>query len=196
MSDKIDRVVTNRWLALPIFAVVMVIVYYISVTTVGTLATDWVNDGVFGEGWHLLSIGSKEYGEASEAYELDQSRIEAYIEAAGNAGIDTANVEAALSFDAEAYDSEAEASAAEAEADAALAEFSADAEAAGVTGTLEILDEEGNVDETLSVTSADFNAAVAAEEPDPADYGVWVPGIPALLGNLLESLNTADCSTA
>ncbi len=56
VSDKIDRVVTNRWLALPIFAVVMVIVYYVSVTTVGTWATDWANDGVFGEGWSFFGI--------------------------------------------------------------------------------------------------------------------------------------------
>ena len=55
-SDKIDRVVTNRWLALPIFAVVMLIVYYVSVTTVGAWATDWANDGVFGEGWNLFGI--------------------------------------------------------------------------------------------------------------------------------------------
>lgn len=55
-SDKIDRVVTNRWLALPIFAVVMWLVYYVSVSTVGTWATDWANDGVFGEGWKLFGL--------------------------------------------------------------------------------------------------------------------------------------------
>ncbi len=56
VSDKIDKIVTNRWLALPIFAVVMFIVYYISVTTVGTWATDWANDGVFGDGWSLFGL--------------------------------------------------------------------------------------------------------------------------------------------
>ncbi len=56
-SDKIDQIVTNRWLALPIFAVVMFIVYYVSVTTVGGIATDWANDGVFGDGWYLFGIG-------------------------------------------------------------------------------------------------------------------------------------------
>ena len=60
-SDKIDRIVTNRWAALPIFAVVMFIVYYISVTTVGTWVTDWTNDGLFGEGWHLLGIAGSDY---------------------------------------------------------------------------------------------------------------------------------------
>ena len=58
LSDKIDRIVTNRFLALPIFAVIMYIVYYVSVTTVGTIATDWANDGVFGDGWHLFGIKS------------------------------------------------------------------------------------------------------------------------------------------
>ncbi|PXV89179.1 ferrous iron transport protein B [Lachnotalea glycerini] len=55
-SDKIDQIVTNRWLAIPIFAAIMFIVYYVSVTTVGTWATDWANDGVFGDGWNLFGI--------------------------------------------------------------------------------------------------------------------------------------------
>ena len=55
-SDKIDKIVTNRWLALPIFAVIMFIVYYVSVTTVGTWVTDWANDGVFGDGWSLFGL--------------------------------------------------------------------------------------------------------------------------------------------
>ena len=67
-SDKIDRVVTNRWAALPIFAVIMFLVYYISVSTVGTWATDWANDGVFGDGWHLFGIGSSDYDEAMTDY--------------------------------------------------------------------------------------------------------------------------------
>ncbi len=55
-SDKIDKVVTNRWLALPVFALVMIVVYTVSVTTVGTWATDWANDGVFGDGWSLFGL--------------------------------------------------------------------------------------------------------------------------------------------
>ncbi|MDR1377353.1 MAG: ferrous iron transport protein B [Synergistaceae bacterium] len=55
-SDKIDRVVTDRWLALPLFALVMFFVYYVSVTTVGSWATDWANEGVFGEGWYLFGL--------------------------------------------------------------------------------------------------------------------------------------------
>ena len=68
VSDKIDRVVTNRWLALPIFALVMCLVYYVSVTTVGSWATDWTNDGLFGDGWHLFGIGSSAYDDAINEY--------------------------------------------------------------------------------------------------------------------------------
>ena len=85
-SDKIDRVVTNRWAALPIFAVVMFIVYYVSVTTVGDWATNWANDGVFGDGWHFLGIGSSSYSEAADAYVEPGAIKEAFLEAAAEAG--------------------------------------------------------------------------------------------------------------
>lgn len=154
-SDKIDKVVTNRWLALPIFAVVMFIVYYISVTTVGTWVTDWTNDGLFGEGWHLLGIGSAEYNEASEEYVIPGATIEAFEAAAEEAGLDPAT-------------------------------------AADLTATAEILDEEnGEVTESFGVTYEDYMAALEIEEPDPANYGVWVPGIPVLIGNGLEAINCA-----
>lgn len=113
-SDKIDRIVTNRWLALPIFAVVMIIVYYISVTTIGTMATDWANDGVFGDGFHLVGIGDSEYAAAVEEYE-------AAVSAAEETGVE-----------------------------------------------------------------------VTLEEPDPADYGIWVPGIPVLAEQGLEAANAPD----
>jgi ferrous iron transport protein B len=87
-SDKIDRVVTNRWAALPIFAVVMFIVYFVSVTTVGSWATDWANDGVFGDGWHLFGIGSSAYAEAGEAYTEPGSIKDAFEAAAEEAGIE------------------------------------------------------------------------------------------------------------
>ncbi len=155
-SDKIDKVVTNRWLALPIFAVVMFIVYYISVTTVGTWVTDWTNDGLFGEGWHLLGIGSAEYNEASEEYVIPGATIEAFEAAAEEAGLDPAT-------------------------------------ATHLTATAEILDEEnGEVTESFGVTYEDYMAALEIEEPDPANYGVWVPGIPVLIGNGLEAINCAD----
>ena len=155
-SDKIDKVVTNRWLALPIFAVVMFIVYYISVTTVGTWVTDWTNDGLFGEGWHLLGIGSAEYNEASEEYVIPGATIEAFEAAAEQAGLDPAA-------------------------------------ATDLTATAEILDEEnGEVTKSFGVTYNDYMAALEFEEPDPANYGVWVPGIPVLIGNGLEAVNCAD----
>ena len=68
VSDKIDKVVTNRFAALPIFALIMVLVYYIAVTTVGTWVTDWTNDGLFGDGWHLFGIGEDEYNESAAEY--------------------------------------------------------------------------------------------------------------------------------
>lgn len=113
VSDKIDKVVTNRFLALPIFAVVMFLIYFISVTTVGTWATDWANDGLFGDGFHLFGIGTSAY-------------------------------------------------------------------------------EDGSVEEEIAVGITDFTAALEAEEPDPADFGIWIPGIPALIEKALEAMGTAE----
>ena len=178
ISDKIDRVVTNRWLALPIFAVVMFIVYFVSVTTVGTIATDWANDGVFGDGWHLLGIGSKTYGEDADAYAVESAKVEAYIAAAEAAGIDVGPLQETLE---------------EAEPDSAVIQaFEEQAAAAGITATVALYDDEGNVEETLAVAAVEFHTAVAAAEPDPADYGVWVPGIPVLLEDALTAVKCAD----
>ena len=156
-SDKIDRVVTNRWLGLPIFALVMFLVYYISMVTVGSAATDWANDGLFGDGWHLLGIGSAEYNEVAEEYgdaSLIVDGYNAYIEENG-------------------------------------------ALAADGTFTYDVEDEETLAVETETATMADYEKAMATlaelgEEPDPADYGVWVPGIPVLVGGLLENAGTAE----
>lgn len=174
-SDKIDRVVTNRWLALPIFAVVMLIVYYVSVTTVGSWATDWANDGVFGEGWHLFGIGSSAYEEVVGEWEENQLKIDAFLGEAEESGIDTEAVSGALE---------------EGEADSeAVSAFIASA--ADINAVAESEDEEGNVEE-FPVALTDFEEAIAMEEPDPAEYGVWVPGIPVLLENLLNAIGTAD----
>ncbi|PKM71832.1 MAG: ferrous iron transport protein B [Firmicutes bacterium HGW-Firmicutes-16] len=154
-SDKIDRVVTNRWAALPIFALVMFIVYFVSVTTVGSLATDWANDGVFGDGWHLLGIGSAAYEEAAEAYTEPGAIKDAFEAAAEDAGVDPC---AAKTLTATAY----------------------------------LYDDNGNVEEEIPVTYDSYTEAADIEEPDPANYGVWVPGVPVLLGNWLESINCAD----
>ena len=155
VSDKIDRVVTNRWAALPIFAVVMFLVYFVSVTTVGTWATDWANDGVFGEGWHLFGIGSADYEDAAAEYEVPGAVVEAFEAAAADAGLDPA-------------------------------------EAAGLTTEAYLYDENGAVTETIPVTFADYEEAAAVEEPDPAAYGVWVPGLPVLIESGLDAVNCVD----
>ncbi len=175
-SDKIDRVVTNRWLALPIFAAVMVVVYYISVTTVGTWATDWANDGLFGEGFHLFGIGSSAYEESVGEWETEQLKIDAFVSAAEEAGIDTAEFSEAME--------------AEEPNQSVIDAFLADA--AGVTATAEVENEEGVVEETIPVAIGDFEQALEAAEPDPADFGVWVPGIPVLVEGALTALGTAD----
>ena len=153
-SDKIDKIVTNRWLGLPIFAVVMFLVYWIAMVAVGAPATDWANDGLFGDGWHLS--GGAAYSDDAEAYgdaALIVDGYEAYIEENGT--------EPADSF------------------------------------TYEVEDEETLAVETETATIADYKEALATiekmgDEPDPADYGVWVPGIPVLVENALEKANCAD----
>jgi len=102
-TDKIDRVVTNRFFALPIFAMIMLIVYYISVTTVGAMATDWANDGVFGDGWYFLGIGSAAYAEAEENYSEPAAIISAFDTAAEEAALDPKNA-TNLTTTAQLYD--------------------------------------------------------------------------------------------
>ncbi len=179
-SDKIDRIVTNRWLGLPIFAAVMFLVYWVAMVGVGAPATDWANDGVFGDGWHLLGIGTGSYEEAAEAYGDTNQIIEALVAEYG----DDATAQA-LDAESPDYSEEAAAQAIQALRAAVPADASIDY-------TLE--DEE-----TLEVTteSADYAAIQAAldaygTEPDPAEFGVWVPGIPVLIGSLLEKANVAD----
>ena len=155
-SDKIDKVVTNRWLGLPIFAVVMFLVYYISMVTVGSSATDWANDGLFGDGWHLFGIGSAAYSDDADAYgtaSLIKDGYDAYVEENGTAPTGE--------FTYEVEDEE----------------------------TLEVTEE--------TATLADYEDALKTleefgDEPDPADYGVWVPGIPVLIGNGLEAANAPE----
>ncbi len=155
-SDKIDRVVTNRWLGLPIFAVVMFLVYWIAMVGVGAPATDWANDGLFGDGWHLFGIGSAAYSEAADAYAEASTIVDGY--------------------------------------DAWVEE---NGEPTDGTFTYEVEDEETLAIEEQTATVADYEEAKATldemgDEPDPADYGVWVPGVPVLVGNALEAANAAD----
>ena len=155
-SDKIDRVVTNRWLGLPIFAAVMFLVYYIAMVTVGASATDWANDGLFGDGWHLFGIGSAAYNEVAEEYGEAAAIVDGY----------------------EAYVEE-------------------NGEPADGKFTYEIEDEETLAVSEETATLEDYETAKATlqeigEEPDPADYGVWVPGVPVLIESALDKGNCAE----
>ena len=183
-SDKIDKVVTNRWLGLPIFAAVMFLVYWIAMVAVGAPATDWANDGLFGDGWHLLGIDGG-YGELADEYVAANDAVSGYY---------------TLDLEDEAFD-----------ADAALAEMKAVVPASD-TATIQVEDEEtlavndmtvyydavpdgANEDTTIGMSYLDavsYFEKNGFDEPDPADYGVWVPGVPVLVGNLLEKANAAE----
>ena len=163
ISDKIDRIVTNRWAALPIFAAVMVLVYYISVSTVGGWVTDWTNDGLFGDGFHLLGI-SGDYDDETVAYANENiwtDEVAATVDAAADAGVIGAeDIQGAIRE----------------------ADFGGFEEAYGFYG------------ESLAEEGFDISGTVDAameEVPDPADYGVWVPGIPVLVTSGLEAINCA-----
>ena len=188
-SDKIDRVVTNRWLGLPIFAVVMFLVYYIAMVGVGSAATDWANDGLFGDGWHLFGIGSSAYEEVSDEYTDAANIVNGYIEYASEEGVDTEDVEAALDTESEDFDADA--------AKEALNKFAQDAKDIK-EATYTVVDEETMADEEETASYDDLLNAIDVydkydcEEPDPADYGIWVPGIPVLIGDALEKANCAE----
>ena len=184
-SDKIDKIVTNRWLGLPIFAIVMFLVYWVAMVGVGAPATDWANDGLFGDGWHLFGIGAAEYTEAADNYTAAGEAVSGFYE---------------LDTEADGFD-----------ADAALADMKAvqpDADSA----TIEVVDEETLAQNEMTVyydaipNGADEESTIPMtyvdavsyfeengfDEPDPAGYGVWVPGVPVLIGNALESAGTAE----
>ena len=189
ISDKIDRIVTNRILALPIFAVIMFIVYYVSVTTVGTVATDWANDGVFGDGWHLFGIGSSAYSDVADEYNEALTVANGFVTYESEQGVDTSAVEAAMDAESEDYDPEA--------AKAALTQFAATIPA-GTEATYEVEDEETLATEDETAAVDDLTAAMAVldqngyEAPDPANYGVWIPGIPVFVEKALTSIGCAD----
>ena len=187
-SDKIDKVVTNRWLGLPIFAVVMFLVYWIAMVAVGAPATDWANDGVFGDGWHLLGIGSKEYNAVNDDYTAAIQAVDAFL----GTEIDPE----ADGFDAQTL----------------LAEMQS-FQPGSSTATVDVEDEEtlaintmtayydtlpegadklNNVVQMTFVDAVKYLTENGFDAPDPADYGVWVPGIPVLVSNGLESAGAAD----
>ena len=186
VSDKIDRVVTNRWLGLPIFAAVMFLVYYIAMVTVGSSATDWANDGLFGDGWHLLGIGGGAYEEASENYTAASEALQAF-----GVEIDTE----AEDFDADATLEQMKAVAPEAESATVTVEDEETLEETEMTAYFSAIPEDADEDTTVAMTYQDAVAYMEEngfDEPDPADYGVWVPGIPVLIENGLDSIGCAD----
>ena len=187
-SDKIDRIVTNRWLGLPIFALVMFLVYYISMVTVGSAATDWANDGLFGDGWHLLGIGSSAYNDTNDEYTAAVEAVDAFL---------------GTEIDVEADDFDAS---------ALLAEMK-DFQPTDKTATVDVEDEETlamntmtayydtlpegaeDMEDVVQMTYVDAVSYLSEngfDAPDPADFGVWVPGIPVLIGNGLEAAGAAD----
>ena len=169
VSDKIDRVVTNRFAALPIFAVIMFLVYYISVSTVGGFATDWANDGVFGDGWHLFGIGTSSYNQAMTDYASENvwtDEMVSLLNAAAEKGIigaeeiQTAVFEKDFGAFDEAYGSYA----------ASLANEGYD----------------------ISATYEQALGDEAQGVPEPSGYGIWVPGIPTLVQKGLDAANTPE----
>ncbi|MDE6728938.1 MAG: ferrous iron transporter B [Oscillospiraceae bacterium] len=168
VSDKIDRVVTNRFLALPIFALVMVVVYFVSIVSVGTLLTDWTNDGLFGDGWHLFGNGSKQYEQACDNFATENiftDGVKATIQQAVNAEvIGAADIMEAIES-------------------GTFADFD---EAYGSYGD-ELAEQGYDIGETVDAAVEEMD-----ENIDPADYGVWVPGIPVLVEAGLDNINCAE----
>lgn len=176
-SDKIDRIVTNRWLGLPIFAAVMFIIYWIAMVGVGAPATDWANDGLFGDGYHLFGIGSSAYEEASEEYQSAYNVVDAYLHKGEDMNIE----------EMKAYTPDKD-----------HVEYTiVDEETLEETDIL-VYAERVPGDAGEDVNPLSYREAVkyfeknGTDKPDPADYGIWVPGIPALVESGLDAVGCAD----
>ncbi len=171
-SDKIDRIVTNRWLGLPIFAAVMFFVYWIAMVGVGASATDWANDGLFGDGWHLFGNGTAAYEADAEEYGDAFNVVDAFV------GVDNFANE-------------------EGEVDVAAVRAAVDAVAAGSTADYTLEDEETLATEDVTYTTDELAEAITVfekyegAEPDPAAYGTWVPGVPVIIEGVLDSLHVS-----
>lgn len=172
-SDKIDRIVTNRWLALPIFAIIMIIVYYVSVTSIGTLVTDFTNDQLFGEdGWYLFGIGRSDYEAANDKFVEEnifnhKTEIEAELQKAVDEHVKGSEeiLAAVQDEDFGAFEESMES-------------YSAALEEAGIS-----------IDDY-------YNDDIMENAPDKADYGVYIPGITTLVSNGLEAINCVDWLSA
>ena len=206
-TQKIDRVVTNRFLGLPIFIVIMFFVYWLAVSVGGGVVTDWANDGISGDGW--LYTGGEAFDEATAEYEDAQAQITAYVEnilgedeVSGLPSDDSQEVLDALALaepeapeDATDADAMAEYQDAVAEYDdaqATIAAFDEEAQANHAVATMEVEGDDGEVEEQ-AITFADYQAALEVEEPDPSDgsWGLWIPGLGAIIGNALEAADVA-----
>ena len=170
-TDKIDKVVTDRWLALPIFALVMWLVYYVSVTTIGTFCTDFVNDGIFGDGFYFLGKGRGAYEEAAEEFTSATDVLTAFGEEKG------------IEWE---------------ELDEDTVSLIASSVSSGDYATYTLVDEETlgeeevTVDYSALMEAVDTYEALGYAEPDTSDYGPWVPSIPALISSALEAIGCAD----
>ena len=154
-SDKIDKIVTNRWLGLPIFAAVMFLVYWIAMVAVGAPATDWANDGLFGDGYHLFGMDGG-YGDIAESYAAASAIVDGY-----DAYVEDTGSEPTGEFIYTVEDEE----------------------------TLEIAEETATLDDYAEAVRT---LEEIGDEPDPADYGTWIPGIPALVENALDAAGASD----
>ena len=187
-SDKIDKVVTNRWLGLPIFAVVMFLVYWIAMVAVGAPATDWANDGVFGDGWHLLGIGSKAYNETNDEYTAAVQAVNAFLGTEIDPEAEDFDAQTLLS-DMKSFQPTSDTATVDVEDEETLAINT-------MTAYYDALPEGADkMDDVVQMTYVDavkYLTENGFDAPDPADYGVWVPGIPVLVSNGLESAGAAD----
>lgn len=189
ISDKIDKVVTNRILALPIFVAVMWLVYFIAMSTIGAAATDWTNDNLFGDGFHLFGIGSSDYEEKAEEFAGAAEVVNGFIEYADAQGMDVEEIAEALDEEAEDFDTAA--------AKTALANLTGMFDSSSVAEyqvedeeTLEMSDEKAEYQDLMDAVSV--YEAYDYTSVDPAEYGVWIPGIPVLAKNGLNAIGCAD----
>ncbi len=195
LTEKIDRVLLNRVAALPIFAVIIVLIYYIAISTVGTYATDWANDGVFGDGWYLDPVAAVDpdagaqarYDEAAEPYDQAQTAISAYLEAAAEAGVDQDLIdEVSVNFLAEPPEDALYALGLEADdfepapdspaAQRALASFERQAEDAGVIAEYSEVDEEEVFETTYLVYAGEAAEPIAQARADELNDQIAAEG--------------------
>ena len=186
-TEAIDRVVLNRVAAIPIFICVIACIYYLAISSVGTIATDWMNDGVFGEGF-FIGQGQEQYDEASSAYGEAQGQMAAFLAAAEQQGVDITKVTEVIKAD---ETDEAQNSGTQSKyGQNVLASFTK--EAANVKTQYVSVDEDTGESTTTPVDVAAFKEAQSVTKPDPASYGMWIPSIPTVVENALNSVSAPD----